>query len=884
MSLALDSSLRKLDDCACCDGLSIEAPVQVNNRPGLSAIAYRIGTHSRFKSSLVTRLGTAAALNHLRTREPGDFTMALLDAWATVADVLTFYQERIANESYLRTATERRSLLELARLIGYELRPGVAASVYLAFLVEDAKGAPREAQIPAGTRVQSIPGADELPQTFETSTAFHAHADWNAIRPRMTQPQKISTAMNSITLKGVGLNIRPGDQLLIVEENGGKALFRVKKVTQNTDAQTTVLSKVEQPGGPPAFQRDPKDPGTFIVGKTTLDQKRVRDHIVQRSWRQSDLTAMAVVQGWPFADIVINIQHQKSNPPRPAKEEVVIFRQRAAIFGHNAPDWSTLPDNSPFCNKPNWNDRNLGEENTADSPEAYIFLDNTYATITSETWLALTRPGTTTFYRVKDYAELSRKDFTLNAKVSRLTVDSLDSNDDLSNFKIRETSVLAQSEQLPLADLPITENVEKTELILDNVYFGLNKRQAIILTGERTDLEGVTESEVVILQDVVINDGYTELTFSEPLKHSYIRSTVTINANIVLATHGETKEEALGSGDASQKFQQFPLRNSPLTYISASTPSGTQSTLEVRVDGLLWHEVPSLFGRRPDERVYLTHIDDQGNTTVQFGDGQTGARLPTGAENVRARYRKGNGLSGLVQAEQISLLSSRPLGVSKVKNPLPADGAADSESREEARRNAPLTVLTLDRIVSLQDYEDFARSYVGIAKALAVWAWVGQQRKVFITVAGPLGRAIEKNGPTYPKLLEAIQQAGDPLVPVQIESYRKAFFVVVGSIKVHPDYLPEPVQTAAADALRTTFSFDARQFGQDVHQSEVISVLQSVPGVVAVDLEQFHRTDQPQNEPQPSLIAHSPEEDGNVTVGAELLLLDPRPVQLGVMK
>ena len=45
--------------------------------------------------------------------------IALLDAWATVGDVLTFYQERIANEGYLRTATERRSVLELARLVGY---------------------------------------------------------------------------------------------------------------------------------------------------------------------------------------------------------------------------------------------------------------------------------------------------------------------------------------------------------------------------------------------------------------------------------------------------------------------------------------------------------------------------------------------------------------------------------------------------------------------------------------------------------------------------------------------------------------------------------------------------------------------------------------------
>ena len=53
-----------------------------------------------------------------------------------MCDILTFYQERIANEAYLRTATERVSIGELAKLIGYKLRPGLAASVALAFTID----------------------------------------------------------------------------------------------------------------------------------------------------------------------------------------------------------------------------------------------------------------------------------------------------------------------------------------------------------------------------------------------------------------------------------------------------------------------------------------------------------------------------------------------------------------------------------------------------------------------------------------------------------------------------------------------------------------------------------------------------------------------------
>ena len=74
----------------------------------------------------------------------------LTDAWAAALDVLTFYQERIANESYLRTATERLSVLHLARLIGYELRPGVAASTSLAFTLDETAGSPAALTLDGG--------------------------------------------------------------------------------------------------------------------------------------------------------------------------------------------------------------------------------------------------------------------------------------------------------------------------------------------------------------------------------------------------------------------------------------------------------------------------------------------------------------------------------------------------------------------------------------------------------------------------------------------------------------------------------------------------------------------------------------------------------------
>ena len=192
----MNDATASLDDCGCCKGL--QEPPAVDNAPGLPALRYRVDTQPGFYARMLQSLPLIPAdpsepdaprpLDALLTRASDDPTVALVDAAACVADVLTFYQERIANEGFLRTATERLSVLELARAIGYELKPGVAASVYLSFSVEDAPGAPGVCTLAAGTPVQSVPAQGKLPQVFETSDELDARAEWNALQPRQMRP------------------------------------------------------------------------------------------------------------------------------------------------------------------------------------------------------------------------------------------------------------------------------------------------------------------------------------------------------------------------------------------------------------------------------------------------------------------------------------------------------------------------------------------------------------------------------------------------------------------------------------------------------------------------------------------------------------------------
>ena len=113
---------------------------------------------------------------------------------------------------------------------------------------------------------------------------------------------------------------------------------------------------------------------------------------------------------------------------------------------------------------------------------------------------------------------------------------------------------------------------------------------------------------------------------------------ITVYGNIVAANQGETQAEAIiGNGDARAIFQTFALPKAPLTYLlhgEATPPHAPE--LEVFVDGrdvVAGRHVLPLSG--PKDRVYVVREDDEGTSLVQFGDGMTGARLPSGRRNVR---------------------------------------------------------------------------------------------------------------------------------------------------------------------------------------------------------------------------------------------------------
>jgi hypothetical protein len=748
------------------------------NPPGQPAIRYRLGTQAGFFREMLSRIRNESSLAPLTIRTPDDPAIALLDAWAMAADVLCFYQERIANESFLRTARDPRSLMAFAEQLGHQPGTGVAAGVLLAFKVEEIPEAPGPVRLAPGLQVQSIPGPDEQPQIFETVEPLEARPEWNEMKMAVPQPKRTPRAPDwkkrEIYLAGIGLGLAPGDALLLWEGS---------------------------------FQEVPK-----LWRLVFLD-----------SVKEDSENASTTVRWTKVYDAAGGFQEKDLL-------NIVVFRTRALLFGHNAADWRLIPKEvrDKYCKhgecKKFADCCNEGKEWPRFNQEGAkkIFLDRIYSEVSPERLTLLleeaegNNDAKRLLLRPRAVLAEARADFGLAGQVTLIITDVSSTE----KFNLRRSVVYAAPEPLKFQEK--VESVgawHKREIDLASPLPPLQAGRTVIVQGRDTG------ENLVIARRMVLHSTNRRLTLDRELDVALDPATVTVFGNVAHATHGETVEEVLGSGAPEPTSQRFPLQQGPLTYLSSASRTGRRSTLEIRVDGVPWREVPSLHGHGPCDRVYTARTDALGTPWVCFGDGKTGAALPFGEDNVTASYRIGLGLAGNVAANSLTVLLTSPLGALEVTNPLPASGGAGPERLTPGDLPVIAQTRTLGRLVSTADFEDFARGFAGIAKARAVA--VG--RTVVLTIAPSGGAAF---GPELAQdLLRAMAERSAPGIAVQVEGSEIIGFRVKAVIGVAPGLPFLPVKSAAERALAGAFSFDQRELGQAVHEQDVAAILRTVRGV-----------------------------------------------------
>ena len=955
-------------DCTAYQSDASSTLTTITNRPGLGAIAYRIGTWSTFMEVMKGRLGyyysqlptvldgpVSVPSAPPMTREPSDPAIALLDAWAMVADVLTFYQERIANEGYMRTATEQRSLQELARMVGYAPRPGVAASATVAYTVQD-QGSDSDVVVPSGSGLMSMPSAGEVPRVFETDTPLVARASRTSLAPLTTRAQQVTEQAGAIYINGTSTRLKANDPLLIVN-GSSQTLRRVDSIDVDVSNKRITLTlqpiiapasgggvvatsdAVASTGSSPAsdavastgsaptantftpirsanasvtvaaiaevltrsFSKAlTRPPATHPVSAAALPQS-----LSQTMQPDTDTTRQMLVKFSPALQGSLDTALRNTNIAPAPDVQVYAFNVQAAPFGSSAPkhtvirraenarvDGTITQEEWEFRAPPVISANERQHDDANDVPPAWespdvIYLDAAYDRIVPDSWVVVcgvddnNEPKAPVISKVKEVHNESRADYGISAKTTRIRLASppwFDAREPSFKTVIRGSVVYALSEKLVLADEPVTTPVSGSTIELDDLHEDMTPGQWLVVTGVRTDVPGTTGvpgAELVMLasskhtvETVADANGAsqtgttpsaadatssapsallpggrmrTTLTLAAPLAYTYGRDSLSVSGNVTTASHGETHTEILGSGDGRAAQRSFVLRRSPLTYVSAPTPSGIASTLQVSVNGVAWQEVKSFRSAGPNDHVFVTDTLADGTTQVTFGNGTQGANLPSGVENIQATYRTGIGSDANADTGQLSQLVTRPLGVMSVVNPIAASGGADPDGPDDIRRNMARGLASLDRLVSVADFGDFGRNFAGVAKASTCRLPMGGAWLVHVTVAAADDAPLVEGDALLVNLRSALAQFGDPHLPVRVAPRDVVLLVISARVRVTQGSQWTDIAPLVRAALLDTFSFDKRELGQPAALSEVLASIQNVEGVEYADVDVFDR-------------------------------------------
>jgi baseplate J-like protein len=856
--------------CGCCETAASPTPVAVDNLPGLAAVAYRVGTYAAFREAMLRALAKEPALASLTARADDDPAITLLDLWAAVGDVLTFYQERIANEAWLRTAVQRDSVLRMVRMLDYHLRPGLAATTRLTFTAET--GA--MVRIPVGLRVMSTPGQDEKPQTFETVEAIAADFRLNRL-PVLAPPfrrnpleQGRQTAILTSDTPGwqAAKSLAPRDKVVLFGGTGGDAVAPPAFRTYGDIAGWGLPDRVTARRAAWGRAADVDAELAFWVGRSAPAFDLTLAPVDPAAPEEKEIREVRI-DGDRF--VLVWTQPVTKDAWTPATAARV-YREKMRVFGHDAPESFAVvfPDTDP-AKPPHWDSRQVPIAFSV-SGASPLPLDRVYKDLAAGDELMIYEQdkdpvvakvtGVSQGEEALGDAAGSLADHRPRGTVTRVTLSQ--SFDVADRRRVQVYWLEGPAIPLWTGDFPdlltgssvyvpaVRQDAEGTVVEIGRTISGRDLvpgvaiRPTDVAAGRQVllaDHRGEPVDAVVTACTVATVEGqdFLRIDLASLSAIQLEAASAVLLGNVAAATHGETvRGEIVGDGNASLPFQRFALRKSPLTYVPSAKTARGESALTLLANGERWQEAASLYAQPATARVFTARQADDGTTVLQFGDGASGARLPTGRGNVTATYRQGSGLAGRLAAQQLNILLDRPVGLKAAANLAPTEGGADPETLERARQAAPATVKTFGRIVSLLDFELLALESGEIAKARATWVWDGLEKGAHLTVAGQQGGTFSPE--VLKRLHSGLTRQRDPNHPLVLASFSRIPVVVHATITVNGDFVRADVQKAARAALLAAFAFDAVDFAAPVHLSDVYRVLQDVAGVSFVDVAVLH--------------------------------------------
>ncbi|HLI16324.1 MAG TPA: putative baseplate assembly protein [Acidimicrobiales bacterium] len=309
--------------------------------------------------------------------------------------------------------------------------------------------------------------------------------------------------------------------------------------------------------------------------------------------------------------------------------------------------------------------------------------------------------------------------------------------------------------------------------------------------------------------------------------------------------------------------QRFHLRQAPV--VSSPTPhvlevAGGEGWEE-------WREVDTFAASGPEDRHFmLDRVTGEVvlGPAVRLEDGTVrnyGAVPPKGAPLRLRQYRSGGGQRGNVARGALVSMKTPVPFVARVENRVPAAGGVDGEDIENAKVRGPISLRTLGRAVTVEDFEILARqAAAGIARVRAVPAGgEGTEEGVRVLIVPAVaddedGRIpFERLAPSEEVLRRVASELDTKRTigaRVVVEPPFYQGITVVAQLRARHFADPSRVRDDATAALYRYLhpihggaDGDGWGFGRPVHAGEVYAVLQRVGGVELVEAVQLYPAD-----------------------------------------
>ena len=770
-------------------------PTPITNPPGQSEISYRAGDFTSFRRALLAALDGEQELTGWSPKE-GDLGLQVLEWWAYLGDILTFYNERIANNSYLRTAAgpqapPQNNVAGLAALLGYLPRPAITAQGLLA--AKRRPGTPNEPLVlPRGLQIVSTPTATTPAQTFQTGqrASFTGLSDAVIGLPPIDdlfQPAADTPGARSVLLAGRAA-VQAGDSLVLVKQGWdgttpGWAMVTVVSATAETKPDGPVNTRVilDSDDWAGITEPDPQASDYQLLKATATALLWTMPAPPGQTLRPAtpdgqttEVPLATLVRGVAPGDIVLFT----GLPAAPAQllAQVTGYAEGvAAVQPQAASGPAARPPARPAT--------------TTTSPAAFM-------------------PRTTLEVRAPD--------------VGRLTAGG--AGGIVMRYGLREAGTLIPTPATTLSrrlGLTVTVPAELGLPPDGTVALQDATGAGVLATASRPSPQTVQLSAM---------DG--DSAAGQPP----LQAPISLLADLVQVSGGTSVQpaEVLGDGDAAAAGQAFTLQHSPLVYLPGDPPA---STLTVTVNGVAWTEVPSFYQARPDDTVYQVRGLADGSTQVVFGDGTNGARLPTGTGNVTASYRYGPVGPPPPPGCLSTVLQPQP-NLATVVNPVSLTPGTDPEPAGQTAQQAPSGVVLLGQaVISPGDCEQIAATFAGVTRVRAYWTWDQVRRCPGLT--------LYVDGEDTAAAVLAQLPLATSRVPITVSQAQPVGLAVTCQLAVGPGTSQEAARDAATSALSDpytgVFSPGHMTIGQRLYRSQVEAAL-SVSGVTAVLSLQISRT------------------------------------------